>query len=184
MAAGIFFAGTPLAHAQPAGAVQGRVSGGSLAGRVISVEGVPGHFPAPKQHAVMDQKGLRFVPHVLAVLVGTVVDFPNSDPLLHNVFSFSQPKRFNLGLYPKGQSPSVLFDKPGVVAVLCSVHPEMSGYIIVLSHPFFAVTGTDGRFTIRDVPAGSYTVRCWSENGKLEERKVTINAGGIETIAF
>jgi plastocyanin len=175
-----------LPAAAPA-TIQGQVSGaeGALrSGRVVWIEEIPGEFPPPKAHSVMDQKDLRFVPHVLAILVGTVVDFPNSDPLLHNVFSVSQAKRFNLGLYAKGHAASVVFDKPGVVPILCSVHPEMSAYIVVLRTPFFAVTGPDGRFAIRNVPPGAHTVHCWSEDGRTEQRAVTVQPGGVETIAF
>lgn len=178
--------GAVLPAAAPA-TIQGEVSGAegvNRSGRVVWIEEVQGEFAPPKQHGVMDQKDLRFFPHVLAILVGTVVDFPNSDPLLHNVFSVSQAKRFNLGLYAKGQAASVVFDKPGVVPILCSVHPEMSAYIVVLRTPFFAVTGPDGRFAIRNVPPGAHTVLCWSEDGRTEKRVVTVQPGGVGTIAF
>jgi plastocyanin len=181
-----FWISAVLPAAAPA-TIQGQVSGAETANRsdrVVWIEEVQGEFPPPKEHRVMDQKDLRFVPHVLAILVGTVVDFPNSDPLLHNVFSASQAKRFNLGLYAKGHAASVVFDKPGVVPILCSVHPEMSAYIVVLRTPFFAVTGADGRFAIRNVPPGAHSVHCWSEDGRTEQRTVTVQPGGVETIAF
>lgn len=169
----------------PAGILQGQVGdSGDRSGYVVWVDNIQGNFRPPDRHAVMDQKDLRFIPHVLPILVGTAVDFLNSDPLLHNVFSISEAKRFNLGLYPKGQAPSVKFDKPGVVEVLCNVHPAMSAYIVVLPNPYFALTGPDGRFTIRDVPAGPRTVRCWSEQGKTWEQKVVIAPGAIQVVNF
>ncbi|MBI1895121.1 MAG: hypothetical protein HYZ57_12215 [Acidobacteria bacterium] len=167
------------------GTVKGRVSAAeeSRAG-VVWVDGVSGEYPPPKQHALMDQQNLRFVPHVLPILVGTTVDFLNSDPLLHNVFSISRAKRFNLGLYPRGQAPSVTFDQPGVIAVLCNVHPEMAAYIVVLRTPFFALTSEDGSFSIHNVPAGEYILRCWLENGSTKQQRISVRAGGVETVAF
>lgn len=153
-------------------------------GWVVWVDEIPGEFPPPEAHAILGQKGLSFIPHILPVLVGTTIDFPNGDPFGHNVFSISPAKQFNLGLYPKGRVPTVLFDKPGIVAVLCNVHPEMSAYIIVLKTPFFAVAGRDGHFIIRNVPSGSRLVRCWSEDGKIQERKVVLVAGTVQQVDF
>ena len=124
----------------------------------------------------MDQRNMRFVPHAVAIQVGTIVDFPNSDRLAHNVFSISKTKRFNLGLYPAGHTRSLRFDKPGVVEVLCDVHLEMSAYIVVLENPYFAVTETDGKFEIQDVPVGSRTVWFWSEKGRREKKDVSVQA--------
>lgn len=153
-------------------------------GCVVWVEDITGEFPAPKQHAILNQKNLRFVPHILPILVGTTVEFPNGDSLLHNVFSISPAKQFNLGLYPKGRVPTILFDKPGIVVTLCNVHPEMSAYIIVLKNPFFEAPGPDGRFIIRNVPSGNRLVRCWSEDGRTRERRVALVAGTIQTVDF
>ncbi len=169
--------------------IEGRVgvhSGGrpDRVGYVVWVEDVPGEFPPSKGHAVLSQKNLTFTPHILPILIGTTVDFPNGDPFGHNVFSISPAKQFNLGLYPKGRVPEILFDKPGVVAILCNVHPEMSAYIIVLPTPYFVVPSRDGRFTIENVPSGSRVVRCWSEDGKTQERRVTLVAGTIQAVDF
>jgi len=153
-------------------------------GWVVWVDEIRGEFPPPEAHAILGQKGLSFIPHILPVLVGTTIDFPNGDPFGHNVFSISPAKQFNLGLYPKGRVPTVLFDKPGIVAVLCNVHPEMSAYIIVLKTPFYAVAGRDGHFVIPNVPSGSRLVRCWSEDGKIQERRVTLVAGTVQQIDF
>lgn len=183
--------GTAVAadQATPVATIEGRVA--TLPherlermGWVVWIGDLPGQFPPPEAHAILGQKGLSFIPHILPVLVGTTIDFPNGDPFGHNVFSISPAKRFNLGLYPKGHVPTVLFDKPGIVAVLCNVHPEMSAYIIVLKSPFFAVPGRDGHFVIRNVPSGNRTVRCWSEDGKIQERKVTLAAGTVLQVDF
>ena len=96
--------------------------------------------------AVMDQRNETFVPHVLAITVGTTVDFPNSDKTFHNVFSFSRAQRFDLGRYAVGRSKSVRFDRPGVVRVFCDIHSHMNAFILVFSHRFFDVTEPDGRF--------------------------------------
>ena len=144
---------------------QNRGGGSDHAASVVWVDDVPGEFPAPKAHAVLDQKNMRFIPHILTILVGTTVDFPNSDPVFHNVFSISPLKQFNLGLYSKGHVPRIMFDKPGIVSILCNVHSEMSVHIVVLKNPFFAVPGPG--FIIRNVPSGNRIVRYWSENGGL-----------------
>ena len=100
---------------------------------------------------VMDQRNLTFIPHVLPVLVGTTVHFPNNDKVSHNVFSLSKTKTFNLGSYSQGESKKVLFDKPGIVVLRCDVHAEMSAYIMVMKNPYWAVTDRQGRFEIPDV---------------------------------
>jgi plastocyanin len=132
----------------------------------------------PPGRARLDQRGEQFIPHVLAVTAGTIVDFPNNDAEFHNVFSLSKTKTFNLGNYPKGESRSVKFDKPGIVPVSCDIHRHMSAFILVFSHPFFGVTDDDGRFVIPDVPAGTYTLMVWSEFGRAEPRTITVAAGG------
>ena len=103
--------------------------------------------PAPRR-AVLDQRNEAFVPYVLAVTVGSTVDFPNSDRVYHNVFSLSKPRRFDLGRYPRGQSRSVVFERPGVVRVFCEIHSHMSAYILVFAHRFFAVTDAEGRYRL------------------------------------
>ena len=123
----------------------------------------PRSFSPPETPAVIDQRGLQFQPSVLPVLVGTRVQFPNHDLVLHNVFSASPVKLFNLGTYPPGESRGIVFDRPGVVEVLCHLHPEMRAYVVVLETPYFAVTDRRGFFQIREIPAGTYEVRWWSE---------------------
>src|SRR5262245_62121000 len=128
-------------------------------------------------HAVMDQRNETFVPHVLAVMAGAVVDFPNSDTTFHNVFSLSKTKRFDLGRYAVGRSKSVRFDRPGVVRVFCDIHSHMNAFVLVFSHPFFDTTDTEGRFRIPQVPAGTYTVIGWYEGEARTSCAVTVTPG-------
>ena len=151
---------------------------------VIFVEDIEGSFPVLETPAVMEQKELRFIPHVLAIQVGTTVEFPNSDPLSHNVFSISEAKRFNLGLYARGVIRRVKFDKPGVVELLCNVHLEMAGYIVVLKNPYFARTGPDGTYPIPNVPAGRHRLRLWHERFAAQERAVEVPETGSVTVDF
>jgi len=128
--------------------------------------------------AVMDQRNETFVPHVLAVTIGTVVDFPNSDTTFHNVFSLSKTKRFDLGRYAVGRSKSVRFDRPGVVRVFCDIHSHMNAYIVVFNHPFHAMTDDDNRYRIDNIPPGTYAVTAWHEGEARDTRSVTIPPGG------
>ena len=130
-------------------------------------------------HAVMDQRNETFVPHVLAIMTGTTVDFPNSDKFYHNVFSLSKPARFDLGRYAAGRARSVRFDKPGIVRVFCDIHSHMNAFILVFSHPFFTMTDADGRYRIDNVPPGSYNVVAWNEGTASEPKAVAVSDGGI-----
>ena len=127
--------------------------------------------------AVMDQRNERFVPHLLAVMIGTVVEFPNSDRIYHNVFSLSRAKRFDLGRYAAGRSKAVRMDRPGVVRVFCDIHSHMSAFVLVFNHPFFDVTDTDGRFELPALPAGTYTVVGWYEGEARINRSVVVPPG-------
>jgi plastocyanin len=142
-------------------------------------------FNPPAKHAVVDQKHMTFVPHVIVVLKGTAVDFLNSDPVGHNVYwpSVSGNKKLahNMGTWPQGQSKSFTFNDPGVASLLCNVHPEMSGYVVVVPTSYFAVTNKDGEFEIKDAPAGSYTLKTWSEEGKPTSQSVNV-AGDSTTV--
>ena len=132
--------------------------------------------------AVMDQRNETFVPHVLAVTAGTLVEFPNSDRIYHNVFSLSKVSRFDLGRYEAGHSKSVRFDRPGVVRVFCEIHSHMNAFILVFGHPFFAMTDADGRYRIDNVPPGTYSLVAWNEGTASEARPVTIPDGGTTEV--
>ncbi|MGH9328930.1 MAG: carboxypeptidase regulatory-like domain-containing protein, partial [Vicinamibacterales bacterium] len=129
----------------------------------------------------MDQRDETFVPHVLAIVAGTTVEFPNNDRTYHNVFSLSKPRTFDLGRYAVGKSKAVRFDRPGIVRVFCDIHSHMNAFILVFGHPYFATTDADGRYRIPDVPAGSYTVAVWNEGVVRESRRVTVpDAADVE----
>jgi plastocyanin len=128
--------------------------------------------------ARMDQRNESFVPHVLAITVGTTVDFPNNDQTFHNVFSLSKTRPFDLGRYASGRSKAVRFDQPGIVRVFCDIHSHMSAFILVFAHRFFAVTTEEGRYRIDDVPPGTYTVVVWNELLPPASRVIAMQAGG------
>jgi plastocyanin len=153
----------------------------SAANIVVYVDEIAGKtFTPPAQHVVIDQKKMAFTPPVAAVLKGTTVDFLNSDPVGHNVYwpSISGNKKLahNLGTWPKGEKKPFQFNDLGAAPLLCNVHPEMSGYVVVVPTPYFAVSGKDGTFEIKDVPAGQYTLKTWSEDGKVTTQSVTVGA--------
>lgn len=161
--------------------VEGTVSGGGAAGpggAVISLKRLDG--PAPRlvpSHKVVLQKDKSFVPHVLAVVVGSSIVFRNADEINHNVFSLSP--RFDTGLYGKDGQKEETFDRPGVVQLLCNIHSSMLGYIVVVDTPYFAQADATGAFTIRGVPPGEYEVTAWHENAsKPTTRKLNVSREG------
>lgn len=125
---------------------------------------------------VLDQRNLDFSPRVLAVRVGTVVEFPNHDRVFHNVFSFHDSKRFDLGLYPTGTVKRITFDKPGLSRLLCSIHPHMTAYIMAVDSPYFAVSDGTGAFTIRGLAPGTYTYHAWRSGAPEITGSATIAA--------
>ena len=137
-----------------------------------------------RTRVVMDQRNETFVPHLLAITTGTSVDFPNSDRIYHNVFSLSKTRTFDLGRYAAGRSKSVRFDYPGIVRVFCDIHSHMSAFILVFNHPFFDVTGTDGRYRIDNVPPGTYAVVAWNEGLASDPKAVTIADGIVAELDF
>lgn len=141
---------------------------------VVYLKQVPGDSP-PKTLA-MDQKGMEFRPHILIAAAGDTVKFLNSDGVDHNVYT-PDGEAYNLGVFPKGQSRDYKFDKAGAYTQLCSIHPEMLGYIFVGQNRFAAVVAKDGSFKIEGVPAGSYTVAVWNPKLKADEASVTVEAG-------
>ena len=151
-------------EAPKTGIIKGTITigGKPTADVVVSVEGLTQGNPKPKtRRALVDQREMKFIPRVSAVLVGTTVDFPNNDKVWHNVFSTAEAKKFDLGLYPAGQSRSVTFDKPGVVKILCNVHPNMEAFVVVKSRPYFAVPDSRGNYTLKAIPLGKYRVAVW-----------------------
>ncbi|MGH7599861.1 MAG: carboxypeptidase regulatory-like domain-containing protein [bacterium] len=133
---------------------------------------------------VIDQRDLTFMPHVLPILVGSTVEFPNSDPVYHNVFSFSKTKIFDLGRYPTGRTKAVTFNKPGLVKVYCDMHSQMNAFILVLANPYFTLTDEQGNYWIRDVPAGTYKVKAWFARLPEKTAAITIRAGENATLDF
>jgi len=123
------------------------------------------------------QQGETFIPHVLPILKGTKVDFPNDDPIFHNVFSLSGTRTFDLGRYPQGESRSVTFEQAGIVPVFCHLHSNMSAVILVLENPYFAVPDGEGRYSIDGIPEGTYTLVGWHERSERVEQQVSIVAG-------
>jgi plastocyanin len=173
-----------LACASRANEIKGKVSVQGIKSAeniAVYVDAIPDKkFDAPKDHVTIDQRKMAFIPHVAAVQQGTTVEFLNSDPVGHNVYwpSISGNKKLshNLGTWPKGEKKPFQFNDLGVASLLCNVHPEMSGYVVVVPTPYFAVTGKDGNFEIKDIPAGKYTLKTWSEDGKPTTQAVDLSA--------
>lgn len=148
---------------------------------VVYLETAPqAAFEAPSPgRASLNQTNEAFSPYVLAITVGSTVDFPNNDRTYHNVFSLSRAKRFDLGRYPRGQSRAVRFDRPGVVRVFCEIHSHMSAWILVFAHRYFATTDGDGRYRIEGVPPGAYTLAVWTDGSVRARREIRVEEGAV-----
>jgi len=162
-----------------AGDIHGKVACKGVrnsADAVVYVDRIAGKvFPPPAAHAKVDQEGMKFVPRVLPVVIGTTVDFLNSDAVLHNVFSPDAcAEKFNLGTWPKGQSKSYTFKKECMAVLLCNVHPEMEAFVAAVPTPYFAVTAPDGSYHIQDLPDGGYTVKVWHPKLKAAQKSVVV----------
>ena len=174
-----------LANNAWAGDVKGKVTAQGMRSPeniAVYIDSIPGKtFSPPAAHPEMNQLHLAFVPHVLIVLKGSTVDFKNEDPVGHNVYwpaiNHNRKLAHNMGTWPQGISKPFTFNDLGDVPLLCNVHPEMSGYIVVVPTPYFALTDKEGNFTIKDVPPGKYTMKTWSEEGKPTTQAVTVGAG-------
>jgi plastocyanin len=153
---------------------------------LVYVDRVEGKtFPPAKQAVVMSQKNLVFKPHILPVLIGTTVDFTNDDTVVHNVFAPpGSAKQFNLGTYGVGVSKKVTFDAPGEVPLLCNVHAEMLGFVIVLQNPYYGLTDKAGNFELKGVPPGTYKLKVWHEKLQGSEQTVTVEAGKSVSVEF
>lgn len=157
------------AEATKVGVVKGviTVGGRPTADAVASVEGLSDKYLKSQisnlklKKAVIDQRDMKFIPRVLAVIAGTEVEFPNNDKTFHNVYSTSEAKKFDLGLYAPGKSRSAKFDKPGVVKILCNAHPSMEAYLVVKSHPYYSGTDARGNYSVSGVPLGKYRLEVW-----------------------
>jgi len=173
-----------MASASFAGDIKGKVGVQGLKSAdniAVYVDAIPDKkFDAPTAKPVVDQTKMAFVPHVIVVQIGTTVEFLNSDAVGHNVYwpSISGNKKLshNLGTWPKGEKKSFQFNDVGVASLLCNVHPEMSGYIVVAPTPYFAVTDKSGNYEIKNVPPGKYTLKTWSEDGKVTTQAVEVGA--------
>lgn len=161
-----------------AGTLHGKVSGGK-GEAVVYLQANGKSFPASTEHPVMNQKGLMFEPHILAVQQGTTVQFLNSDTVAHNVFwpSIGGDKKLghNMGTWPQGEKRTFAFTNPGVVPLLCNVHPDMAAYIIVSPTPYFATSDSAGNYEIKNVPDGAYSVVAWREGMKPSTTSVTVS---------
>ena len=165
-----------------AGDVKGKVTAQGMPSPeniVVYIDSVPGKtFLPPVQHAIMDQVRMAFVPHVLVIVKGTTVNFLNDDPVQHNVYwpaiNHDRKLAHNMGTWPQGIVKSFTFNELGDVPLLCKVHSEMSGYIVVVPTPYFALTDKEGSYTIKNVPPGQYTLKTWSEKAQPTTQTVTV----------
>lgn len=169
-----------------AGSIAGKISGGKGAA-VVYVEAIPGKtFPAPAKHFTIDQHSLLFQPHVMVIPLGATVEFLNSDNVQHNIFwpSIAGNKKLshNMGTWPKGETRPFKFDTPGVAPLLCNVHPEMSGFVVVSPTPYYAEADASGAYKIDNVPDGSYTVTAWREGMKPQSKPISV--AGAATADF
>jgi plastocyanin len=183
LCAGLFSAAlfsAPVVRAADSGAsITGQVTTNvpkQRANVVVFLDKVSGSFRPPARPVALDQKGMKFVPHILAVQKGQTVIFKNDDNVRHNIFSPDGDK-YNLGTWGQGESKPHTFSVSGVYHQLCNIHPEMGGVIVVLDNPFFAVTGDDGKFVIPNVPPGKYTLKTWGEKLPESSHEVTVVAG-------
>ncbi len=161
-----------------------QVGGKQHANAVVWLEA---RTPLPKKggpRPILDQRNLRFAPRVLAVQAGTTVEFPNSDRVFHNVFSFRDGKKFDLGIYPVGAKKLVEFDKPGVSRLFCNIHPQMAAYVVAVDSPYYAVSREDGTFTLPAVPPGTYTYVAWRAGGPQVTGTFTADAGSTLEIRW
>lgn len=165
---------------EKAASVAGKVQVGSagLASAVVYLEGVKGSFPAPTQRVVLNQQDKVFIPHVVACMKGATVEFLNSDDFLHNTYSASKTKQFDLHQPVKGSRSLLKTDQPGLIEVRCHIHGNMQAWIMVVDNPFFAVTDQKGLFHIEGVPPGSYKMKSWSEQHGYLTQEISVTAEG------
>ena len=153
-----------------------RAGGKAVEDAVVWIDAPGESAPPPERHSVLNQRDVQFWPHVLAVQVGTRVKFPNQDRVFHNVFSYHDGTKFDLGLYPVGAVKEVPFERPGLSRVFCNIHPQMAAYVMVLTTPYFAVSDRTGRFTIRAVPPGTHRYHAWRAGTAILNAEITVGA--------
>jgi plastocyanin len=166
-----------------------RIDYNELRDFVVYIEGpltnAPATEPAPAPTAqvtttkpAVSQEKAVFSPHILPVMAGTTVEWPNKDTIFHNVFSYSESKQFDLGLYKDPEVKKITFDKPGRVDVFCSIHANMSCVVLVVSSPYFSVTDGRGNYALTNVPAGTYTLKAWHERLPAQSRQIVVPENG------
>jgi len=178
----ILFGALSIAQLAQAGDVQGKITATglkSVGGIAVYIDAIPGKkFDRPTDHVSVDQRNMLFVPHTVVVLRGTTVDFLNSDQVAHNVYwpsvGGNKNLKHSLTIVSPGQKKSFEFDDLGAAQLLCNLHTDMLGYVVVVPTPYFALTGNDGTFTIKNVPPGTYTLKSWSEDGKPTRQSITV----------
>jgi plastocyanin len=181
----VLFGSIFVAGAAQAGDVKGKVSAEGLSSAkdiAVYIDAVPGKkFDPPAQHVTVDQRNMKFIPPTTVVVRATTVDFLNSDQVVHNVYwpaiGGNKALRHSLTIVSPGEKKSFQFDNLGPAQLLCNLHSDMVGYIVVVPTPYFALTGSDGTFTIKDVPPGTYTLKTWSVDGKPTTQSITVAAG-------
>jgi len=170
--------------------ISGTVSGGGAAGpggAVLWLRRTDGRTPrpAPARGKIVSQRGKTFIPRVLAVTVGTKVDFRNDDEIFHNVFSLSRPNDFDTGLYKAGGSYTQTFKQPGPIQLLCNIHSSMIGYVYVVDTPYYAQADAGGAFSIKGVPTGEYELGAWHEAAsKIAKQTLTVGPGGLRGVSI
>ena len=178
----LLFGALSIAKLAQAGDVQGKIKATglkSVGGIAIYIDAIPGKkFDRPADHVSVDQKNMLFVPRTVVILRGTTVAFLNSDQVAHNVYwpsvGGNKNLRHSLTIVSPGQKKSFEFDDLGAAQLLCNMHTDMVGYVVVVPTPYFALTDNDGVFTIKNVPAGTYTLKSWSADGKPTTQSITV----------
>jgi plastocyanin len=174
----VALAGPRAAAAPEAEALNGRaIAGGKPMADVVIWLDAPS-APRPRERRfVVHQRNMQFEPRVLAAPVGSTVDLPNNDRVFHNVFSFTNGKPFDLGLYPTGASKRITLDRAAVNRLYCNIHPHMGAYIVAVDSPYYATSDRSGSFSIADVPAGRYTYHAWRSGAETLSATVVVGDG-------
>jgi plastocyanin len=185
LAAVVAFAGPRAVAAPEPEALQGRaIAGGKPTGDVVVWLDAPS-APRPRERRfVVHQRNMEFVPRVLVAPVGSTVDLPNDDRIFHNVFSFTNGKPFDLGLYPTGASKPIRLDRAAVNRLYCNIHPHMAAYIVAVDSPYYASSDKTGNFSIADVPPGRYTYHAWRSGADTLSATITVGDGHPLEVAW